>query len=100
MSQPLTIPPRSSSTASCATSPSSLSGSPEIHLASSTIVLLDSFLAEKAEEERLFRELEEQALQGGVNAARDPSAEDGKRGISVDEFRTAFAEDWQLSQFW
>ncbi|KIM78231.1 hypothetical protein PILCRDRAFT_75814 [Piloderma croceum F 1598] len=25
---------------------------------------------------------------------------DGKRGLSVDEFRTAFAEDWQLSQFW
>ena len=78
-----------------------MSGSPEIHLASSTIAMLDSFLAEKAEEERLFRELEEQALQGELDyAARDPAVEDGKRGISVDEFRTAFAEDWQLSQFW
>jgi EEF1A lysine methyltransferase 1 len=102
MSEPLTIPLRSSLTGSNASSPSSsLSGSPEIHLASSTIAMLDSFLAEKAEEERLFRELEEQALQEGVNAAaRDSSAEDGKRGLSVDEFRTAFAEDWQLSQFW
>jgi hypothetical protein len=61
--------------------------------------MLDSFLAEKAEEERLFRELEEQALQGELNhSARDLAV--GKGGISVDEFRTAFAEDWQLSQFW
>jgi hypothetical protein len=59
--------------------------------------MLDSFLAEKAEEERLFRELEEQGNQ--VHTARDPAVE-GKRGINVDEFRTAFAEDWQLSQFW
>lgn len=81
------------------TSPStSLSESPEIRLASSTIAMLDSFLTEKAEEERLFRELEEQALHGGLeNAARDLVHNDG---ISVDEFKTAFAEDWQLSQFW
>jgi hypothetical protein len=59
--------------------------------------MLDSFLAEKAEEERLFRELEEQALQGELDhSARDLTG----KGISVDEFRTAFAEDWQLSQFW
>lgn len=84
------------------TSPStSLSESPEIRLASSTIAMLDSFLAEKAEEERLFRELEEKALHGGLeNAPRDLAHNDGKRGISVDEFKTAFAEDWQLSQFW
>jgi hypothetical protein len=62
--------------------------------------MLDSFLAEKAEEERLFRELEGQTLQGGVDHSVRELDVDGKRGISVDEFRTVFAEDWQLSQFW
>jgi EEF1A lysine methyltransferase 1 len=62
--------------------------------------MLDSFLAEKAEEERLFRELEGQTLQGEVDHSVRELEVDGKRGISVDEFRTAFAEDWQLSQFW
>jgi hypothetical protein len=55
--------------------------------------MLDSFLAEKAEEQRLFRVLEERG-------ELDHSIPDGKSGISVDEFRIAFAEDWQLSQFW
>jgi len=62
--------------------------------------MLDSFLAEKAEEERLFHELEGQTLQGEVDYSVHDLEVDSKRGISVDEFRTAFAEDWQLSQFW
>lgn len=70
-------------------------------LASSTIAMLDSFFAEKAEEERLFQELEERALEGGLDEMPDQGASGvKKRGISVDEFRNAFAEDWQLSQFW
>lgn len=79
--------------------PTSPSGSPEIHLESSTIAILDSFLEEKAEEQRLFLELEEKALHGSLDDFISDS-DGGKHGISVDEFRAAFAEDWQLSQFW
>lgn len=101
MSTPILIPERFYQAQSPSTS---LSGSPEIHLTSSTITILDSFLKEKAEEQRLFHELEEKALQNNVDdtdALDGPDSEAGaKRGISVDEFRIAFSEDWQLSQFW
>jgi hypothetical protein len=62
----------------------------ELRLDPSTLLLLDNFLAEKASAERFFHELEDQAF----------SETQEKKRISVDEFRTAFAEDWQLSQFW
>jgi len=53
------------------------------------MMLLNSFLSEKAAEEALFSEI-------SSNAAHQ------KEGsmISVDEYRKAFGEDWQLSQFW
>lgn len=100
MSTPILIPERFYQTQT--SSPTSPSGSPTIYLASSTIAILDNFLKEKAEEQRLFRELEEKALQSNLDdTVPDPDPQvGGKRGISVDEFRAAFAEDWQLSQFW
>ncbi|KAJ7671857.1 hypothetical protein B0H17DRAFT_1335405 [Mycena rosella] len=65
---------------------STMSSSPPA-LDPNTLALLDSFIASKTEEERRFNELAEQA------AARKPM-------ITVDEYRLAFGEDWQLSQFW
>lgn len=101
MSGPILIPKASTMPSNPCSPSTSLSESPEIRLAPSTIAMLDSFLAEKAEEERLFRELERQALDGELE--HNVNVEDvkqGNRGISVDEFRAAFSEDWQLSQFW
>ena len=79
----------------------SRSESPELQLGASTLALLDSFLAEKDEERRLFEQFEAHALQ--LDEGFDvPDAATGvnKPGLTVDEFRKAFAEDWQLSQFW
>lgn len=80
----------------------SVSSSPDVFLAANTIAMLDSFLTEKAAEQSLFRELEERALHedNELDPSEGSSTSTGKRGLSVDEFRTAFAEDWQLSQFW
>ncbi|KZP17500.1 hypothetical protein FIBSPDRAFT_920660 [Athelia psychrophila] len=77
------------------------SDSPELQLGPSTIAMLDRFFAGKAEEQRLFEHFEAQALQlEGVYDDPDAAAGSIKSGISVDDFRTAFVEDWQLSQFW
>ena len=100
MLAPISIPERYCQTASGRSSPTSLGSPHELHLASSTIALLDGFLKEKAEEQRLIRELEEKVLQGSFDDAILVPEASGKRCISVVEFRTAFAEDWQLSQFW
>ena len=75
-----------------------ISNSPDVFLHSSTVAILDSFLAEKAAEQSLFHELEEQVLHDRDSS--EPIGSTYKRSLSVDEFRTAFAEDWQLSQFW
>lgn len=85
---------------------SGLSSSPP-KLDLNTIALLDSFLSTKAEEERLFNELAEQAAARIAGLALDAHAdeegvvEEGEKPmISVDEYRLVFGEDWQLSQFW
>lgn len=96
--------PRSSFSASTST----LSSSPP-KLDTNTLALLDSFLSSKAEEERRFNELAEQAAARVAKLAldldidaevEDEEGEDVKPMMSVDEYRLAFGEDWQLSQFW
>ncbi|KAJ7660808.1 putative N6-adenine methyltransferase-domain-containing protein [Mycena polygramma] len=85
---------------------SSLSGSPPA-LDPSTLALLNSFIASKTEEERRFNELAEKAaarvtglsLEPDVDDAADEEARD-KPIMNVDEYRSIFSEDWQLSQFW
>ncbi|KAK4057472.1 Protein-lysine N-methyltransferase efm5 [Microbotryomycetes sp. JL221] len=93
---------------------SDVSGSPPLQLDPSTLAILNSFLTEKTEAEEKFRKLEEQAharlvKQQDADAQatmNDSSAADDDQGgaqepmMSVEEFRTMFGEDWQLSQFW
>lgn len=71
-------------------SPSSSRSSSPLCLDPSTLALLDSFLSSKAEEEERFAELSASNADGG----------DDKPMMSVDEYRLAFGENWQLSQFW
>jgi hypothetical protein len=80
---------------------SGLSSSPP-KLDPSTLALLDSFLLSKAEEERRFTELSEQAAARVASLALEMETDEGadKQMMSVDEYRLAFGEDWQLSQFW
>jgi hypothetical protein len=81
---------------------SELSSSPP-KLDPNTIALLDSFLTSKAEEERRFNELAEQAAARIAGLALDAHTDEEeveKPMMSVDEYRLAFGEDWQLSQFW
>src|SRR6185369_14104541 len=79
----------------------SLSESPP-RLDPSTLAILDSFLASKAEAEKRFHDLAEAAGARVGSLAQD--GPDGDQGdppmMSVDEYRLAFGEDWQLSQFW
>lgn len=83
---------------------SGLSCSPPT-LDTSTLALLDSFLSSKVEEEQRFNDLSERAAARVAGLALeddDEEEEDGdeKPMLSVDEYRLAFGEDWQLSQFW
>ncbi|CAA7267726.1 unnamed protein product [Cyclocybe aegerita] len=69
----------------------------------STLALLDSFFNEKAEEERRFNEIAaEQAAAKIAGLALEIGEEKAgeKPMVSVADFRFAFSEDWQLSQFW
>ncbi|KAJ6509114.1 putative N6-adenine methyltransferase-domain-containing protein [Mycena vulgaris] len=96
MSIRVPAPPSPLSTAS------TLSSSPPA-LDASTLALLDSFIASKTEEERRFNELAEQAAARVAGLALefdDETADPEKPMITVDEYRFAFGEDWQLSQFW
>ncbi|KAH8822400.1 putative N6-adenine methyltransferase-domain-containing protein [Flagelloscypha sp. PMI_526] len=61
----------------------------------STLALLDSFLASKADEERRFNELQTTEDQDESEVSTSTTT-----ALNVDEFRLAFGEDWQLSQFW
>lgn len=80
---------------------SNISGSPP-QLDPSTLALLDSHFRAKAEEERLYQEIaaERAAVQIAGLALEDDNAQDEKPMVSVADFRLAFGEDWQLSQFW
>lgn len=78
---------------------SGLSGSPP-SLDPNTLALLESFLSSKEEEERRFNELAEQAAARVAALALNMHVEDDPPMMSVDEYRLAFGEDWQLSQFW
>ncbi|KAF8060845.1 putative N6-adenine methyltransferase-domain-containing protein [Lyophyllum atratum] len=86
--------PRSSATFS------SFSSSPP-QLAVDTLALLESFLSSKAEEEERFNDLAEKAAARVASLAFNVSIEEPDPPMmSVDEYRLAFGEDWQLSQFW
>ena len=84
------------------------SGSPPA-LNANTLALLDAFLSDKADQEQRFNELAaEQAAARIAGLAldneycHDEEHEEPTKPspISVAEFRLAFGEDWQLSQFW
>ncbi|KJA20815.1 hypothetical protein HYPSUDRAFT_203415 [Hypholoma sublateritium FD-334 SS-4] len=62
---------------------------------------LDTHFLEKAEEERLFQEIaaERAAAHIAGLALDDADAAADKPMLSIAEFRLAFGEDWQLSQF-
>ncbi len=81
--------PRSSSTGG-------LSGSPP-RLDVDTLALLDSFLSARADEEQRFSEL---AASAKVAQMAEDDEDTDRPMMSVDEYRLAFGEDWQLSQFW
>lgn len=97
--------PRSSSSFSNLDESSDL-GSDSPRLNANTLALLDSYLSEKAEEERLFNELAADRAAAQVAGLALESETDHLKGakdksmLSVAEFRLAFGEDWQLSQFW
>ncbi|KAK7468307.1 Protein-lysine N-methyltransferase efm5 [Stygiomarasmius scandens] len=78
---------------------SGLSGSPPA-LDAGTLSILDQFLSAKAEEETLFNSLSEQAAALEVAGLALDDEKEEKPMISVEEYRKAFGEDWQLSQFW
>lgn len=102
MTNSVDVPARSGSPRSVSPA-SSASGSPPPQLDPTTLALLDSFYNERTAAEQKFQELEEAAharllkAQGGEGAEQDDEA---KEMMSVDEFRSLFGEDWQLSQFW
>jgi len=79
---------------------SGLSESPRLDR--TTLDILDSFFASKAEEEKRFNDLAEKAAARVAGLAEHLADEeqDDPPMMSVDEYRLAFGEDWQLSQFW
>ncbi|KAJ3572312.1 hypothetical protein NP233_g3155 [Leucocoprinus birnbaumii] len=96
MSESIDIPTRSDSPSS------DISGSPPA-LNAATLALLDQFLSNKAEEEQRFQQLmaDQEARQiAGLQSDDDDATSNEKPMMSVDEYRAAFGEDWQLSQFW
>ncbi|KAG6809063.1 hypothetical protein H0H93_016147, partial [Arthromyces matolae] len=79
---------------------SSVSGSPPT-LSSDTLALLQDFLTTRAEEEKRFNDLADQAAARAETLAVNGDLEESDPPMmSVDEYRLAFGEDWQLSQFW
>ncbi|KAF8168461.1 hypothetical protein B0H34DRAFT_60189 [Crassisporium funariophilum] len=78
------------------------SGSPP-KLDINTLALLDAFFNEKADEERRFNELAAETAAARIAglALDDAHDEDDEKPmVNVADFRLAFGEDWQLSQFW
>lgn len=84
---------------------SDLSDSPPA-LDLTTLALLDSHFAARAEEEELFSQLVADRVTNyvagsGLDVERAESDYASERlPLSVVDFQKAFGEDWQLSQFW
>jgi len=81
---------------------SNFSGSPPV-LNPATLALLDHFLTDKFDEEQRFQQLiVEQEASGiaGLQKSNGIPRSGEKPMMNVDEYRSVFAEDWQLSQFW
>ncbi|CDZ96375.1 Uncharacterized conserved protein [Phaffia rhodozyma] len=76
---------------------SSRSSSPPLTLDPATQALLDSFLSEKAEEEKRFRELAEAEAEAGEDEGNDDEEE---VMMNVDEYRKVIGENFGMSQFW
>ncbi|KAJ7223265.1 putative N6-adenine methyltransferase-domain-containing protein [Mycena pura] len=91
MSSPIPSPPSPQSPSS------DLSDSPPT-LDPSTLALLNDFITSKTEQENRFHEIAARVTGLALDDADD--AGDEEPIMSVDEYRDAFAEDWQLSQFW
>ncbi|KAL0945700.1 hypothetical protein HGRIS_014851 [Hohenbuehelia grisea] len=93
-----------SSRSSSTSSQSSRSGSPIPQLDPSTLAILGSFYADKAEEEQIFNDLAQRSKWSQYVDDEKPDEQESSiqhpKMISVDEFRVGFREDWQLSQFW
>ncbi|KAF7315194.1 hypothetical protein MIND_00033800 [Mycena indigotica] len=68
------------------------SESPPLALDPGTLSLLNEFITSKTEQEQRFNDFAE--------ANRVDSDNAPTKFPSVDEYRSTFAEDWQLSQFW
>uniref|UniRef100_A0A0W0GCP7 Uncharacterized protein n=1 Tax=Moniliophthora roreri TaxID=221103 RepID=A0A0W0GCP7_MONRR len=81
----------------------SLSCSPPM-LDPGTQSILHSFLSERDQERALFSQLTQQtiATRGFIDPGEVLAGEDDEVPpmLSVDDYRVAFGEDWQLSQFW
>ncbi|ESK82288.1 n-6 adenine-specific dna methyltransferase 2 [Moniliophthora roreri MCA 2997] len=81
----------------------SLSCSPPM-LDPGTQSILHSFLSERDQERALFSQLTQQtiATRGFIDPGEVLADEDDEVPpmLNVDDYRVAFGEDWQLSQFW
>jgi hypothetical protein len=78
---------------------SDISYSP-LSLDPTTLALLDDFLSNKVEEERNFQQLKAENDLAHFSNGDFIGTALGKPMMNVDEYRRAFGEDWQLSQFW
>jgi len=65
-----------------------------------TLALLDAFFNEKADEERRFNEIASERAAAQIAGLALDDGKEEKPMVSVADFRLAFGEDWQLSQFW
>ncbi|WFD30524.1 Protein-lysine N-methyltransferase efm5 [Malassezia sp. CBS 17886] len=69
--------------------------SPPLELPASTLQILNDFYNEQADEAARLNELASLAVD-----VADHARGTARIVVSVDEFRTTFGEQWQLSQFW
>jgi hypothetical protein len=68
-----------------------------------TLAVLDSFISSRADQELRFSKLARQASVQVAGLDLDRKVDDEENTnvmMDVDDFRAAFGEDWQLSQFW
>ncbi|KAJ2922382.1 hypothetical protein H1R20_g14715, partial [Candolleomyces eurysporus] len=90
---------------------SSRSPSPDLNLSESppkldpsVLALLNQFITEREDEERRFKALEAEhvaaTIAGVIGAGPDEEKGTDIPIVSLAEYKKAFGEDWQLSQFW